>query len=187
MNPPSFKRSLRGLATVLMVGLLCSTVSGQSDGTAETPAGASPKPVSPQAPPSPEASADSSMPPPLLKAIQDRMAELDRRAERLDQRERQLKIIEQELSGIVQENARLRKAMDQKEGQPSPDKQFALLIKAYEQMPPEEAAARIQKMEESVALKILARVKPKSAAQILGGMPPNKAAKFSEKLAKNAR
>jgi len=164
MTPSSFKKSLRGLGTVVMVGLLCSTVSGQTGGTAEPPAGDSPKPASPQTPPPPEASADSNMPPPLLKAIQDRMAELDHRAERLDQRERQLKIIEQELSGVVQENARLRKAMDQKEGQPSPDKQFALLIKAYEQMPPEEAAA-----------------------QILGGMPPNKAAKFSEKLAKNAR
>ncbi|HLG22981.1 MAG TPA: hypothetical protein VI382_09205 [Candidatus Manganitrophaceae bacterium] len=57
----------------------------------------------------------------------------------------------------------------------------------YEAMPPEEAAARIEKMNESLALNLLGRIKEKIAAQILTGMNPTKAARMSEKLIKTQR
>jgi flagellar motility protein MotE (MotC chaperone) len=57
----------------------------------------------------------------------------------------------------------------------------------YAQMAPEEAAPRMEKMDRSLALKILAQLKPKTAAQILSGMSPETAAKFSERLARPAK
>ena len=56
------------------------------------------------------------------------------------------------------------------------------LIKVYEAMDPEEAALRISKMKESLALDILAGIKDKKAAGMLAGIEPAKAAKLTEGL-----
>ena len=50
-------------------------------------------------------------------------------------------------------------------------------------MPVEEAAQRIEKMREAVALDLLARLKSKTAGQILAALDPAKAARLVEKLA----
>jgi len=141
----------------------------------------------PDPPPQPVA---EDLPPSLLKAAQERMVEINHRAEQLDQREQRLKMLEEEFKRIAQENTKLRTEIDQMKkstGAPSGDPPLVTLSKMYAQMAPEEAAPRMEKMDQALALKILVQLKPKQAAQILSGMNPDTAATFSEQLVKTSK
>lgn len=58
----------------------------------------------------------------------------------------------------------------------------ARIAKMYETMPPEEAAARIERMPSDRALELLRLLKGKTAGAILAQVPPAKAAKLTERL-----
>ncbi|OGP73825.1 MAG: hypothetical protein A2Y80_01610 [Deltaproteobacteria bacterium RBG_13_58_19] len=56
------------------------------------------------------------------------------------------------------------------------------LVTTLEAMPPERAGKLLEKMDEEVAVQLLRRIKGKEAGAILGLLPPDKAAKLSNKL-----
>lgn len=56
------------------------------------------------------------------------------------------------------------------------------LAKIYETMPPEEAAARLERMPERKALEVLRLLKGKSAGAILAEVKPDRAARLTEQL-----
>ncbi len=58
----------------------------------------------------------------------------------------------------------------------------AQLAKIYEAMPPEEAAARLERMPERKALEVLRLLKGKSAGSILAEVKPDRAARLTEQL-----
>ena len=58
----------------------------------------------------------------------------------------------------------------------------AQLAKIYETMPPEEAAARLERMPERKALEVLRLLKGKSAGAILAEVKPDRAARLTEQL-----
>ena len=58
----------------------------------------------------------------------------------------------------------------------------AQLAKIYESMPPEEAAARLERMPERKALEVLKLLKGKSAGAILAEVKPDRAARLTEQL-----
>ena len=62
------------------------------------------------------------------------------------------------------------------------DPSLTHLTKVYEAMDPEEAALRIEKMKEGLALDLLARLKGKKAAGVLANVRPEKAARLTEGL-----
>lgn len=132
---------------------------------------------------------DPSSPPAMLRAIEQRKSELDKRAQALDQKEERLRLMEQEIGRMLKKQTEVREALEEKEKKrkQEEDKQVGRLAKMYEAMPPEEAAARIEKLDESLALTLLGKIKEKSAAQILTGLNPTKAAKLTEKLARSPR
>jgi flagellar motility protein MotE (MotC chaperone) len=142
------------------------------------------EPAAEAAPPAPEA---------LLKAIAQREIELAQRADELTKQEQRLKILDQDIRAMIDKYVKLREEVSQKAksdkagAQASSEERYARLAKVYEQMPPDDAAARIDKMDESVALKILAAAKPKATAKILSGLPAPKAARLSEHLAGTRR
>ncbi len=57
------------------------------------------------------------------------------------------------------------------------------VVKAYEVMPPEDAAARISAMDNDTALRIMTRMKSKKAGAIIAVMEPRKAAALTRRLA----
>ncbi|MFY9270879.1 MAG: hypothetical protein WAO55_14140 [Candidatus Manganitrophaceae bacterium] len=125
----------------------------------------------------------------LIRAIEERNAELDKKAAALAQKEERLRLLEKEIQALLKKSSALREALEKKETKRKEmeGEQFARLAKMYQAMPPEEAASRMERMEEPLALSLLAKMKEKSAAQILIGMPPAKAAKLTEKLANPPR
>ena len=56
------------------------------------------------------------------------------------------------------------------------------LVKVYEGMKPQDAAARMAALEDSVRLPIAAKMKERALAQIIGKMPVNEAKKLTEAL-----
>ena len=58
----------------------------------------------------------------------------------------------------------------------------AQLAKIYETMPPEEAAARLERMPERKAMEVLRLIKGKSAGAILAEVKPERAARLTEQL-----
>lgn len=137
-------------------------------------------------PPAAPAPSPSRAPDAMIKAIEQRSVDLDRRAEQLDLKDQRLRMIEQEVSEMLKKDTQLRDEIGQKEKEVhiGQEGQILRLAKMYESMPAEDAAIRMEQMEESLALNLLAKIKEKIAAQILSGMTPAKAAKFSEKLSK---
>ncbi|GER94447.1 hypothetical protein A45J_2210 [hot springs metagenome] len=56
------------------------------------------------------------------------------------------------------------------------------VAKMYESMPPEEAARKLEKLDEDIAVIILNSLKPKTAGKILAQMENDKAASISKKI-----
>lgn len=83
----------------------------------------------------------------------------------------------EEYRKIKQEIEELRKAAD-KERQ----EQLLKVAKMYESMPPEDAARRMEKLDNESALLILTTLKPKAAGKILAQMEAEKAASLSRKM-----
>ncbi len=138
------------------------------------------KPAKPATP----ATSEFQTPAVLIKAIEQRNTELDKRAEQLDAKEQRLQILEKEVDDMLKKYSKIREELEQKEAEQKKldEPKYIRLAKIYEGMLPEVAAARIGEMKETVALNILTRIKEKVAAKILSGMDPAKAAKYSEKL-----
>ncbi|MFQ5509020.1 MAG: MotE family protein [Leptospirillia bacterium] len=91
-----------------------------------------------------------------------------------------------ELKALIEKNETLRREVEKRLAvlNTSNDESLRRLISVYEAMEPEEAAAILGSMRESVALQIFAGMKGKSAAGIMGFIPTEKAARLGERLAK---
>lgn len=83
----------------------------------------------------------------------------------------------EEYRKIKQELDEMRKAIDKERLE-----QQLKVAKMYESMQPEDAARRIERLDDESALVILTTLKPKSAGKILAQMDTEKAASLSKKL-----
>ena len=111
----------------------------------------------------------------LVKLLEERQQDLDRREAAVRRDEDRLKILRQDIEGMLKKQS--------KSGGAPTASPMAHLSQAFESMPAEEAAQRIEKMNEASALDLLVRLKSKTVGQILASVNPAKAAKLSEKLA----
>ena len=121
----------------------------------------------------------------FIEALQKRQRLLEEREERIKREEGRLILLREDLKDMLAKSIAAREALEnlnkktQKE-----DETWNHLIKIYQSMAPEEAALRIEKMNEKIVLDLFSRMKGKTVGQILSFMNPSKAAKLSEKLAK---
>jgi flagellar motility protein MotE (MotC chaperone) len=129
----------------------------------------------------------------MVAMFQQRKQDLERREKAVRTAEVQVAILKAEVAQILSKVEAIEKRrLEQEEaalGQlGSHGKQVAdtraqrigQLIKMYESMPAEEAAARIERMADRKALEILRLLKGKSAGAILAQMKADRAAKLSE-------
>jgi len=126
----------------------------------------------------------------LMKLMEERQQDLDRREVAVRREEEHLKLLRMDIEGLLktQEIPSKRAASAAKSTTgPALSPNLVHLNQAFETMPVEEAAQRIDKMHEAVALDLLARLKGKTAGQILAALNPAKAARLVEKLAADHR
>ena len=126
----------------------------------------------------------------LMKLMEERQQDLDRREAAVRREEEHLKLLRMDIEGLLKTHEipskRAASAAKPTTG-PALSPNLVHLNQAFETMPVEEAAQRIDKMHEAVALDLLARLKGKTAGQILAALNPAKAARLVEKLAADHR
>jgi flagellar motility protein MotE (MotC chaperone) len=161
--------------------------------TASTPA-AEPEKAESEAPaPAEQAEPDLDMPGEytpaevqVLQALSKRRAELEARTAEIDQREALLQVTEnrvqeklKELEGVRTELTALLKTVDGQQ-----NARIASLVKMYETMKPQEAAAILETLEMPVALDILETMKETKSAPILAKMTPQKASEITVEMSR---
>ena len=113
----------------------------------------------------------------VLQKLADRRAELDRRAhevsqqevvikaaeQRIDEKLAKLKSMEQEIGGLVDQQAQ------------QGDARLKGLVKIYETMKPREAARIFEELDTPTVLDVIGQMKEAKAAPILASMDPSKA------------
>ncbi|HZS12768.1 MAG TPA: hypothetical protein VFA38_11000 [Nitrospirales bacterium] len=165
---------------------------------AETPAPAdAPKPTAEAAKPADAAPEDPSVIPPALQGpavrapreifemLEQRKRALQRREDALRTSEARLTTLKTEIQQILERYEAQVKAAQQDESKSAAAAQKASLAqvaKMYETMPAEEAAARIEKMPNKMALQVLRMLKGQTAGNILALVSPDKAAKLTERF-----
>ena len=121
---------------------------------------------------------------PVLQSMQERQAHLNEREQQLARREEELRGIQQRVEEKLALLTTLRKEVGAlvEEKDAFEEKRFEHLVKVYEGMKAEEAAALFERLQEETAVKMLFRMKEKKVSQILGIIKPEVAAKLSERL-----
>jgi len=120
----------------------------------------------------------------LMEVLRKRSQVLDRREEELRMEEERLKELETELETRIAELRRIRQQIDEALAElRSIEKERLLrLAKLFENMAPEEAAARIDKLEPDLAIQLLQLIKARKAGKILAAIEPDKAAELSQRM-----
>ncbi|MBI5491401.1 MAG: hypothetical protein HY893_00550 [Deltaproteobacteria bacterium] len=120
----------------------------------------------------------------LIESVGRRQKELDSREEELKAREERVSAIREDVNARIAELKKVQgsietlvKKIDEINGE-----RVKRLVKIYESMSPEEAAARIEKLDQDLAVMILASVSEKKAAKILGFVDVAKSVKLSKAL-----
>ncbi len=95
-----------------------------------------------------------------------------------------LSIIKSDIQKEVEHNEKLKKEIEEAQKQIDENTKERLLkvSKIYEAMPPEEAAKRLEKLDENTAVAIISMLKPRTAGGILAVMDSDKAASISKRI-----
>jgi flagellar motility protein MotE (MotC chaperone) len=138
--------------------------------------------------------------------LDQRKLDLDRREQDVQVAERRLLTLKTELEEILSQYEKLvettekrrkeakdkqdkansqRTGNDTKPATDSKNVNQAQLVKIYEAMPPEEAAARLEKMPDRKAVELLRLLKGKTAGAILSSVKVDRAARLTEQLLTN--
>jgi len=131
------------------------------------------------------------MPASLIRAIEQRNVEIDQREKMVRGNENRVKLLEEQvmesekkLTALHDELEQRKRAIEDKELElgSTQEQHLAILAKTYSKMPPDDAAARLERMDETLAVEILRRNKEKTVAKILAGIHPVRAARITERL-----
>ncbi|MDO8427534.1 MAG: hypothetical protein Q7T24_08470 [Deltaproteobacteria bacterium] len=120
----------------------------------------------------------------LIESVGRRQKDLDSREEELKIKEERIAAIRGDVEARIAELKRLHSSIEAfvKKIDEVNDERVKRLVKIYEYMSPEEAAARIEKLDQGTAVMILASVSEKKAAKILGFVDVEKSVKLSKAL-----
>ena len=200
MNRPATRvLACIALALLLTVGQAAAAVT--ATGAAPTPPAA---PPAKEAPPEPDEDHEPErfqdnplrpqgpaidMPQEIVDMLKQRQLVIERREDALKVEETRLSVLKKDLEDILARQQQLAKnaqAAATKNGKPKPGDSAATavdqVVKMYETMPPEEAAARLEKLPPAMALQVLRSLKGKTAGTILASVKPDKAAKLTEQF-----
>ena len=120
----------------------------------------------------------------VLKIVEAKRIELKEKEDFLKREEQRLntlkKAVEEKIEAYTKLLAQVEatvKKIEQVKGE-----KLENVVKAYEAMPPEEAATRLSALDETTTLLIMSRMKSKKAGAIIGLMEPHKAAALTKSM-----
>jgi flagellar motility protein MotE (MotC chaperone) len=121
----------------------------------------------------------------LLQSLSKRRDELDQRSAELDQRDLLLKATEQRIDDKIDQLKKMQAEIDTALGKvdEQEDQRLQSLVRIYEAMKPQDAAAIFDKLEQPVLMQVLTRMKDKTVAQILPHLDGDRARAITTALA----
>jgi flagellar motility protein MotE (MotC chaperone) len=122
----------------------------------------------------------------MLEAVKRRETELDHREEDLKKYEQRLGLINAELDERMKQLKATKVVVDKAlvKLKTAQRMRTQRVVKIYESMGPEEAAARIERLDAKTAVMILSTMKEKKAGAVMGLMGVAKAVKYSQMMNK---
>lgn len=120
----------------------------------------------------------------LLASIARRQKDLDEREAALRDEEQRLAAIRRDIDGRIEELGRVHSRIEAfvKKIDEVSDERIKRVAKIYASMSPEEAATRLEQLDEKTAVMILANIRERSAAKILAFVNVKKSVELSQKL-----
>ncbi len=122
----------------------------------------------------------------IISDVQRRNKELDLKEEELKREQERVSAMKADLDRQISELKALQARIDEQITLRNDLQKEAIkkLAKTYAAMPPENAAALIQRIDTSIAIRVLGAMKERSAGRILAVIPPKLASALSEGLVK---
>ena len=126
------------------------------------------------------------MPQEVLDMLSQRQRAVERREEAVRTEEARLLSLKKDIEQLLARQLQLSKtgpnAKKPADAESAAKATVDQVVKMYETMPPEEAAARLEKLPTEMALEVLRSLKGKTAGTILASVKPEKAAKLTERF-----
>ena len=127
------------------------------------------------------------MPQEVLDMLNQRQRAVERREEAMRTEEARLLSLKKDIEQLLARQLQLSKTGPNAKQKPIDAESAAKatvdqVVKMYETMPPEEAAARLERLPIEMALEVLRSLKGKTAGTILASVKPEKAAKLTERF-----
>jgi len=121
----------------------------------------------------------------VLQSLAERRAELDKREASLNMREAVVKAAEQQMASRANALKALQSQIStiQQKQQSTPDEQMAGIVKLYENMKPQDAAAIFDGLDLNVLQHVAKAMDPRKMSPILAKMNPQKAQQLTTQLA----
>jgi flagellar motility protein MotE (MotC chaperone) len=120
----------------------------------------------------------------LIKRIKEEESRLEQKATGLEEEERRLQIFSRELLENINDIKKLRLEVQNihEQIQANENEREKRLVKIYDAMEPDNAAQRLEAMDDSLGSWLLLRINVRKAGQILGAMSPDKASRITAQL-----
>ena len=123
---------------------------------------------------------------PSLRILECKRAELKMERRQLERERKQLAVLKQEIETKLVRLSEMQESIQKKldEHETIRNNKIKHLIKIYTTMAPKKAAALIEKLDMEVIIELFSKMKGEQVGQILSSVPAEKAAKISERLAR---
>ncbi|HEB71935.1 MAG TPA: hypothetical protein ENI77_04875 [Nitrospirae bacterium] len=120
----------------------------------------------------------------IIKDVEKRNKELDLKEEKLKREKERIDTMKSDIDAQISELKALQAKIDEQIKLRDDLQKVSIkkLAKTYSAMPPENAAALIQQIDISIAIRVLGAMKERSAGKILAVIPPKLASTLSEGL-----
>lgn len=120
----------------------------------------------------------------LFKAVEKKQMELKEKENQLRQEEKRIEALRRDVDERTEKYIKILAQIESllKKIEQVKEQNFDHIIKTYEAMPPEDAAAKLSAIDEELAVKIISKMKYKKAAAIMALMDTKKAANITQSL-----
>ncbi len=125
----------------------------------------------------------------IVKFIEKQRIGLTLKQEAINEKEVRLNILKKEINEDIDKYTRLLQQIDTllKKAEVTENKRLRHVAKAYEAMPPEDAASRLSGLDNTTTVKILLKMNSKKAGLVIGMMEPQKATSITKEMAELKR
>lgn len=119
-----------------------------------------------------------------LRLSEKKRTELSEKEEALKQEDERLKALRKDVDERIDKYTKVLSRIEEalKTLETAKNERMEHLVKSYEAMPNEEAAARLSALDESTAVKIMLKMKSKKAGAVMASMDPGRAAAITEAM-----